>query len=170
MSGSFNYILHLGGNAGSRMQYLSSAKNELKKNLGPIDKQSRIYETTAWGPVSQEPFLNQAVQGRTNISPFALLKYCKAIEKELGRVKRERWGPREIDIDIIFFESFIVGSSELILPHPLLHQRRFVLRPLMDIIPEFTHPVLQAHISELLENCKDEGKVEIFTETAGLRD
>lgn len=161
-------MLHLGSNVGDREGYLSAAKAMIQEMHGPLQESSAIYETAPWGLQEQESFLNQAILGRTKCSPFQFLADCKSIEHNLGRSKVEQWGPREIDIDIIFFDSFVVGTAELSIPHPYLHQRKFVLQPLADIIPHFKHPVLDQTIHQLYAECADTLSVEPYNQTSDV--
>lgn len=143
-------ILGLGSNVGDRLQNLQSAVDKLSK-IGEIIKVSKVYETEPWGKTDQPAFLNACVKIECNLNPEDLLNKLKQIEKKIGRVERERWGPREIDIDILFYDDIVIESQRLTIPHPLLHERAFVLVPLNDIAPEFTHPKLNVVVSELLK-------------------
>ncbi len=165
----FRYVLHIGSNVGDRGDFLSAARDMILKNFGNPQKFSPIYETQAWGVEEQASFLNQAIVGRTVFSPFQFLRYCKSIEQNLGRSKVQNWGPREIDIDIIFFDSFIIGTPDLTIPHPYLNQRKFVLKPLLDIIPDFIHPVSGHTMHQIYEECEDPLAVEPFNKTIDVR-
>jgi 2-amino-4-hydroxy-6-hydroxymethyldihydropteridine diphosphokinase len=160
--GSHKIILHLGSNVGDRAKYLSAAQLELERSVLSLHRSSDIYETGAWGNRNQAAFLNQAHTGETTYSPFSLMRECKKIEHFLGRRKREKWGPREIDIDIIFYGSSIFGTSELTIPHPHLEQRRFVLLPIKSIAPKFRHPVSGQTIEDLLDQCDDSLHISIY--------
>lgn len=145
--------LGLGSNIGDRLGYLQDAVKELRV-LGEITKVSSVYETPPWGKEDQDPFLNACVEMSTDLEPDELLYKIKQIEENLGRQQREHWGPREIDIDILFYDDLHYLSQRLTIPHPLLHERAFVLVPLSEIAPDFKHPVPGISINELLETVK----------------
>ncbi|MCS7214593.1 MAG: 2-amino-4-hydroxy-6-hydroxymethyldihydropteridine diphosphokinase [Thermodesulfovibrio sp.] len=145
-------FLLLGSNLGDRERNLEDAQNELKSSGLVILKKSSIHETSPWGYLEQPKFLNQAVECITSFPPFELLREIKKIEQKMGRVKTIIYGPRVIDIDIIFFDDLILYSEELTIPHPLMHLREFVLRPLNEIAPDFIHPLLKLSVSNLLDN------------------
>ena len=141
-------ILALGSNIGDRKKNLKKALNILEKNIS-ICKISRIYVSKAVGYTNQPDFYNMVISGNTKLDPFELLNFVKNVEKQVGRVYRFHWGPREIDIDIIFYEDEIIKTENLIVPHPLMHKRDFVLKPLMEIEPHIKHPVLNKNVKEL---------------------
>lgn len=122
---------------------------------------SPVYETEPWGYIDQPAFLNQVVAGRTTLLPGTLLTRIKKLEAKLGRTPTFRNGPREIDIDILFYDDLILESLKLILPHPRLHERAFVLVPLADIAPELQHPQLRKTVLELLAEI-DRSGVKIY--------
>ncbi len=140
--------ISIGSNLGNRKQNIRKALEKLSSS-GIIKKCSRPYRTLPYGPVKQPDFINMAVQFETALQPQALLIKLQEIEKELGRVKTVRWGERTIDLDIIFFDEAVIEEKTLIIPHPDMHRRLFVLRPLMDICPDFIHPVLKKDIRTL---------------------
>lgn len=142
--------LALGSNLGMRQDNLSIAKEKLSTAVNVVEE-SLIYETPPWGVLDQPAFLNQVIKGETPYNPMKLLEYIKRIEIEMGRVKNVRFGPRIIDIDIIFYENFVINEPGLQIPHPRLRGRAFVLLPLNDIAPDFYHPVLNMSTSELLQ-------------------
>ncbi len=148
------YLL-LGSNENNRFKSLEKARELIVLKCGKILKQSALYETEAWGLKEQNSFLNQAVMIDTKLPPVELLVQLKAIEKETGRKETVKWGPRVIDIDILFYGNEIVESEELKIPHPFLHQRKFTLEPLNEIEPGFIHPVLEKSVSVLLKECSD---------------
>jgi 2-amino-4-hydroxy-6-hydroxymethyldihydropteridine diphosphokinase len=156
------YLL-TGGNIGDRQNYLLRAKEEVEKRCGRILKTSSIYETAAWGQEDQEAFLNQVLKIETGLSSTALLQTLLHIETGLGRRRELKYGPRTIDIDILFFNNDIVHQPGLIIPHPELQNRRFVLTPLNEIAPDKIHPVLQKSISRLLTECPDSLAVNKFS-------
>ena len=154
-----NCILHLGTNDGTKATNLELSELMIASRIGSIDSKSHVYKTAAWGKTDQDDFLNVALMSKTNLSPSEVLKQIHIIESKMGRVRVEKWGPRIIDIDIIFYDEKIIKKPDLIIPHPQLTNRNFVLTPLMDICPEYIHPELQLSISELHAKCTDQSKV-----------
>lgn len=148
------YLL-IGGNLGEKWKNLEVARTKLNAKAGKIVSFSGIYKTAAWGKTDQPSFLNQALKVETWLSPKDLLKAINDIEREMGRERLEKFGPRLIDIDILFYNDEIVAIPELRIPHPELQNRRFVLVPLADIASDYIHPVLKKKVSDLLENCPD---------------
>ncbi|GLI53569.1 2-amino-4-hydroxy-6-hydroxymethyldihydropteridine diphosphokinase [Thermodesulfovibrio yellowstonii] len=144
------YLL-LGSNLGNRGKNIDNAINELKACGLIISKKSSLYNTSPWGYTEQPEFLNQALECFTSFEPLELLKEIKKIEKKMGREKTVRYGPRIIDIDIIFYDDLIFKSDELTIPHPLMHERDFVLKPLCEIASDFVHPELKISVRKLLE-------------------
>jgi len=148
------YLL-IGGNLGNREENLSKAVDLINEQCGNITKTSSLYETAAWGVTEQPSFLNQALEISTSLNAKQLMRKALAIEKTMGRVRKEKFGPRIIDIDILFYENEVHDLSFLKIPHPELQNRRFVLVPLAEINSEFQHPVLKKTVAELLEECPD---------------
>lgn len=148
------YLL-LGSNENDRLKSIESACKLIELRCGNIVKLSAFYETEAWGLKEQNAFINQAVMIKTSLASVELLVQLKAIEKEIGRKETVKWGPRVIDIDILFYGNEIVESKDLKIPHPFLHDRRFTLEPLDEIEPQFVHPVLQKTVRVLLKECSD---------------
>ena len=157
------YLL-LGSNLGDRMMRLAEALMQLEKSAGKLKAQSSVYETAAWGNTDQAPFLNQVIELSSALSPRELLEKTQAIEKQLGRERSEHWGPRTLDLDILYYGDTILNSPELSLPHPRLHLRRFTLVPLCEIAPLWVHPVLKKNNLQLLEECPDALEVKILNE------
>jgi 2-amino-4-hydroxy-6-hydroxymethyldihydropteridine diphosphokinase len=158
-----NIFLLLGSNVGDRPGQLSMAIDLIEKEIGKTIVMSKIYETAPWGKADQPHFLNRAIEIESQFSPHELLNKVKSIEQTLGRTRLEKWGERSIDIDIIYFEDKIIDSSHLVIPHPHIAERRFVLTPLVEISPEFVHPLLKKSNTELLMECKDTLDVTAFT-------
>jgi len=148
-------FLLTGGNIGDRLNYLSQAKDEIKKRCGPILQESSIYETAAWGNEDQEAFLNQVLKITTVLGAGHLLKLIFEIEEYLGRKREVKFGPRTIDIDILFFNDQVIDQHGLKVPHPQIPNRRFVLIPLNEIASDKIHPVFNKSISRLLSDCPD---------------
>lgn len=145
--------LSLGSNLGNRQAQLTTAITLLTERAGRISALSGFYETEPWGYNSTHPFLNMAVHLETSLSPLELLTITQQIEYELGRtLKKEKnsYEDRPIDIDILLYDNIISDNPELVIPHPLMHQRLFVLQPLAEIAPNVIHPVLKRSIIELL--------------------
>ncbi|PIR37567.1 MAG: 2-amino-4-hydroxy-6-hydroxymethyldihydropteridine diphosphokinase [Alphaproteobacteria bacterium CG11_big_fil_rev_8_21_14_0_20_39_49] len=139
-------ILGLGSNFGNRMDYLSKAVNKLSKSVLAAVEMSNIYESTAilknGSPDSwNQKFLNMAIRGETHLSPSELLKQIKMIEKELGRLDRGVWAPREIDIDILAYDNIYINNDELTIPHKHLYTRPFALVPLAELAPNWQCPM-----------------------------
>lgn len=147
--------LSIGGNLGNREDYLQQSRSMLQEALGPICQQSQIYETAAWGLENQAPFLNQVLRVETEKTPQESIAICLAIEAELGRKRLVKWGPRPIDIDILFYDDAIIREDNLEIPHSRLHLRNFVLIPLREIAGDLVHPVLQENIESLYLSSKD---------------
>ncbi|RNI29260.1 2-amino-4-hydroxy-6-hydroxymethyldihydropteridine diphosphokinase [Rufibacter latericius] len=148
-------FLLLGSNLGDRVFYLTEAADRLSALFGKTAQKSKLYETAAWGLEDQPSFLNQVLVFNTGFSPRVVLALTQRIEQELGRIRKERWGARVIDIDVLFYGQQVINTPELHLPHPQLHLRRFTLAPLAEVAPDFMHPVLQKTIIQLLEECPD---------------
>jgi 2-amino-4-hydroxy-6-hydroxymethyldihydropteridine diphosphokinase len=141
--------LALGTNLGDRQANLRRVVACLPPTVTVL-AESPVYETPPWGVTDQPLFLNMALKSRTRLSPRALLDHLKRLERELGRLPSARYGPRLIDLDILFYDDRVLDSPRLILPHPRLHERAFVLVPLADLAPELVHPVLGRPIAALL--------------------
>lgn len=148
------YLL-IGGNMGDRSENLDKTRALISATCGNISKTSAVYETSAWGKTDQPDFLNQALLVRTESNAEDLLKELLLIEQQMGRYRGEKYGPRIIDIDIIFFNSDIIELPDLKIPHPRMQNRRFVLTPLAEIEPDLIHPVLNKSLSQLLAECPD---------------
>ena len=161
MASSLYHII-LGSNLGDREALIAQAQVELRQRAGTITLESQLYETQPWGFEDQPWFINQAIALESELEPLALLTVCKTIETVLGRQPNEQWHARHIDIDIVLCEATIISHPDLTLPHPRMHERNFVLIPLMDIAPYVVHPVMGKTIEELYFECRDQGEVYIF--------
>ena len=153
-------ILHTGTNLGDREDNLLRANDLIEQRIGKISHYSSLYETEPWGVKDQPAFINQAIQLTTEFSPEEVLKACNEIEEEMGRIRIEKWERRLIDIDIIFYDKQVIQTDRLQIPHKHIQDRNFVLIPLMEIIPDFIHPVFEETIEELYEKSTD--TLEVF--------
>ncbi len=155
-----NVYLLLGSNLGNRIELLTEAVQEIEVRIGKVFAFSSYYETAAWGNPDQPAFINLAIGLNTFLSPFAVLHQALLIEKQLGRVRLEKWGSRLIDIDIIFYDDLIIeNNDELIVPHPEMVNRRFVLEPLAEIAPQLIHPIAKKSVAGILADLEDEQRV-----------
>ena len=152
----------LGSNLGDRLANIRKAIELMKEEGIEIMKESSIYETEPVGYKEQGWFLNSVVKARTQFSPQGLWKRLEKIEKLMGREREIKWGPRIIDLDILFYGNKVLNGKQLQIPHPELHKRRFVLLPLKEIAPELVHPVLNKTIGEILGELKDNSEVRLF--------
>jgi len=150
----------LGTNLGKRLANLRSAIRSMPPKIEVL-AESHVYETPPWGFENQPAFLNMVVKAETGLEPESLLTYLKQLEVQLGREQNFRWGPRLIDLDILFLDELIIDSPPLVIPHPRLHERAFVLVPLEDVAPNFIHPVLQRTVSDLLAEIDQWGIVRV---------
>lgn len=149
--------LGLGSNLGNRRAFLRGGRDALLNHpeIG-LEDAAGIYETTAVGGPEDNPrFLNTVLKVQTSLEPDSLLQVCLAIEEEFGRTRPMRWAPRTLDIDILFYADQVICEEELIIPHPRLQERAFVLAPLMEIAAEFRHPLLEKTIAELAAGCSE---------------
>lgn len=153
-------ILGLGSNIGDRKMNLKTAIDEICKKIGEVVVLSSIYETEPWGFDTDNQFLNMVLIAETTLSPLGVLGRILMIEAEMGRIRTEKqYSSRIIDIDILFFDDLMLNELSLKIPHPLLHERRFVLEPICEIASEYIHPVFRLTISSLLAKCPDKSKV-----------
>jgi 2-amino-4-hydroxy-6-hydroxymethyldihydropteridine diphosphokinase len=145
-------FIGLGGNLGEPLELFRRARQRLRQHpqISGL-KSSALYRSPpVGGPVGQPDYLNAALELQTDLSPKNLLHFCQALEQEAGRTREIHWGPRTLDIDLLFFADVVASDPELTLPHPLLHLRRFALEPLKDLAPEFRHPLLHISVAALL--------------------
>lgn len=157
-----NTILHLGSNLGKRLKNIQLAQFFIEHNVGDILKRSSLYETEPWGKRDQDNFINVALLVKTSLDPNKLLHQLQWIEEKLGRHRIEKWGARSIDIDILFYDGLHLENEHLIIPHPELTNRNFVLKPLNEILPDMKHPVSKKSISQLMDECEDHSEVHLY--------
>ncbi len=148
--------LSIGTNLGDREFHLREAVQALTPKVSVLNE-SLIYETIPWGFRDQPDFLNQVIAAKTKLSPHELLAYLKNIEVQIGRKPNFLNGPRVVDLDILFYDDYIFDDDHLIIPHPHLHQRAFVLVPLVEIAPKLLHPIYGSTVKELLDSLGSEG-------------
>jgi len=156
----YEVYLGLGSNVGPREKFLASGVAAIK-NLpdSRIVWVSPVYETEPYGKKDQPSFLNAAMQLETSLSPDDLFVRLKDIERKAGRVGGERWGPRELDLDILIYDGLVFDKDNLRVPHPDMEHRTFVLIPLRDIAPDLVHPVTGLTVTEMAQQCKTGGRV-----------
>ncbi|PKL52279.1 MAG: 2-amino-4-hydroxy-6-hydroxymethyldihydropteridine diphosphokinase [Nitrospira bacterium HGW-Nitrospira-1] len=140
----------IGSNLGDRHKNCLMAIALLRQNGLLVTKQSSMYETEPWGVAEQPAFVNMAVEIDTELAPMMLLCLLKKIEKAMGRQEALRWGPRIADLDILLYNDITLNTDALTIPHPLIHEREFVLKPLSEIAKDFVHPVLKKRIGDLM--------------------
>ncbi len=144
--------LALGSNLGDRLANLKQAIAALPPQM-EVKAKSSVYETPPWGYEDQPKFLNQVIKAKTYLDPEPLLKHLKRLEVALGRQESFPNGPRLIDMDILFYDDLVLNSPALVIPHPRLHERGFVLLPLMEIAPDLIHPVNKKSVREMAAGC-----------------
>ena len=155
-----NIFLSLGSNLGNRLEYLHKARTLLAAEAGQIKAVSDVYETEPWGHQSESTFYNQVIEIETGQDPVKLLNTIQHVEMHCGRIRSDRqYAARTMDIDILFYNTEHMEKGNLVIPHPLLHLRRFVLMPLADIAPLFIHPLLGVSMKDLLDACHDDKKI-----------
>lgn len=154
-------FLSLGGNIGDVQKQLELTRVYISQRIGRIEKESKIYKTEAWGNTEQPNFYNQCVEVETGLSPLDVLNTCQQIERDLGRIRKKKWGPRPIDIDVLYYDDEIIDEKDLHVPHPYLQDRNFVLIPLEDIAPDHIHPIIKLSTRELRRISKDKLEVTV---------
>jgi 2-amino-4-hydroxy-6-hydroxymethyldihydropteridine diphosphokinase len=145
----------LGSNQDNPDRQLEEARHRIAGQIGAVVAESQIYRTQAWGKTDQPDFLNQVIEVHTRLSPREVLDHLLRIEQQMGRVRNEKWSPRPIDLDLLFFGTRVVKEPGLKVPHPFLHVRNFVLYPLCELAPHFMHPELQLSIEQLKSESPD---------------
>ncbi len=156
------YLL-TGSNLNDRKKNLNTAKDLIELHCGKVIRFSSLYETEAWGKTDQPSFLNQALEIETTLNAKQLIRRILKVEKMMGRVRKEKYDPRIIDIDILFFNNETHEYSFLSVPHPEIQNRRFALIPLTEIAPDHEHPVLNKTVSQLLKECPDTLEVKKYS-------
>ncbi len=147
--------LGLGSNLGDKLKFITKAIDQISKLKNVrITRTSSMIVTAPYGKTDQPDFINCVIELDTDLLPEELLKKCLYIENQLGRIRKEKWGPRTIDIDMLFYEGEIINTELLVLPHPQLHKREFVLTSLNELCPDLIHPVLNKKISDILMGLK----------------
>ena len=153
--------LGLGSNVGDRMEYLAAAIRGIADfDMTVVDDVSNVYKTEPVGDVPQNDFLNLCISVKTDLNHFAFHRRMKDLEQMIGRTESVRWGPREIDIDLLFFDAIVVNTSVLTIPHKEIINRKFVLQPLSEIAPLFVHPAYKKSLSELNNEAVDDHAIE----------
>lgn len=156
-------FLSLGSNLGNREENLNQAIQLIRQNISTNLSISNIYETEPWGNLNQAGFLNLILKiENSSLLPHEVLEKIQKIEIELGRVRVEKWGERCIDIDIIYFNDLVLDDTKLVIPHPFVQERKFVLVPLADVAPDWVHPVLQKTTLQMLQDCPDSGWIKVY--------
>jgi len=156
--------LHLGSNQGDRLQMLNDSLGQIGEKIGKIQLKSSVYETEPWGLKDQANFLNMAIEVKTKLTVEEVFNISKEIEQTLGFPKQIKWGPRSIDIDILYFDNEIIDTEKLKLPHPQLYNRNFVLIPMMEIAGDYIDPIKNVSIDELYDVCTDTCEVFLYEE------
>ena len=162
--------LLLGSNLGDRIRNLQESVELINEKAGAVLQLSSVYETKAWGLKDQPDFLNMVIRIETSLLPEKLLTQIQEIENEIGRIKNVKWGPREIDIDILYFEDLVFNSEELKIPHPGIPNRRFTLVPLLELSPKLIHPKLNLNTDEMLLRSTDESEVNLLIHRNDFKD
>lgn len=156
-------FIGIGANLGPVRENFTRALRSIEKHARVVAVSS-LYESDPVGPQDQPKFTNAVVKVETELSPFELLDHLKTIEKEIGRKKTKRWGPRVMDLDIIFYGDLVISTDSLVVPHPRAHERRFVLEPLLEIDPAAWHPVKNMAVKDI---CSDLGNSQAISKTDG---
>ena len=158
-------FLSIGGNLGNKRSNFDKVYTHIQNELGSIILRSSVYETPAWGFDAEDPFWNQVLCIETHLNPSEILEIINKIDAAFGRKRiSEGYSSREMDVDILYFDSEVFKTEDLNIPHPLLHNRLFVLVPLAEIAPDFVHPVLQLTSNEMLNICEDKSEIKKVSE------
>jgi 2-amino-4-hydroxy-6-hydroxymethyldihydropteridine diphosphokinase len=160
----------IGSNLGNRQKNCSRAIEMLETRGIVVKKRSSMYETKPWGVADQPQFINMALEVDTGLEPYDLLRMLKDIERELGRRETSKWGPRIIDLDILLFDDLFLRDNSLQIPHPLMHERDFVLKPLCEIAPDKIHPLRKVKMCDLLQELeKQDSRIQGFKGSRGQK-
>jgi 2-amino-4-hydroxy-6-hydroxymethyldihydropteridine diphosphokinase len=153
------YLL-IGGNLNNRLELLAQAKESIVKDIGGCIMESSVYESEPWGFLSDQNFLNQVLILNTKLDPIEVLNECQKIENKLGRIRESaNYSSRTMDIDLLFYNNEIISNPRLTVPHEHLYKRRFTLEPLVELTPDFMHPVFEKSLAKLLIECSDKSAV-----------
>ncbi len=156
-----NVFIGIGSNQGDRKSCIFSALEEIR-SFGDLVSISGLYETEPFGSIEQSDFLNAVVQVSTALAPDELLTRLQHVEQRLGRVRKEKWGPRTLDLDILIFDQLLLKSETLVVPHPGLSERLFVLVPLCEIASQYNVPGLNKTVEQLLKETPDGSRIELY--------
>ena len=162
-------VLLSGSNTGDLSRNMECALTMIAQYAGDIKNTSFIYETEAWGKIEQPAYYNQVIELNTTLDANTLMQKLLQIEKMMGRERTEKWAPRLIDIDILYFNNEVMNEPDLKIPHPHLHERRFTLVPLSEILPDMLHPVLKRSNKDLLESLTDTLKVRVLNSQSHVK-
>ncbi len=162
-------VLLSGSNTGDLSRNMEYALTMIAKYAGAIQNTSFIYETEAWGKIDQPAYYNQVIELNTSLDAHTLMQKLLQIEKMMGRERIEKWAPRLIDLDILYFNNEVINESDLKIPHPHLHERRFTLVPLSEILPDMFHPVLKRSNKDLLATVTDTLKVRVLNSQSHVK-
>ncbi|MBI9055347.1 MAG: 2-amino-4-hydroxy-6-hydroxymethyldihydropteridine diphosphokinase [Bacteroidales bacterium] len=153
------YLL-IGGNLNNRLELLAQAKESIVKDIGSCIMESSVYESEPWGFLSDQNFLNQVLILNTKLEPIEVLNESQKIENKLGRLRKStNYSSRTMDIDLLFYNNEIINNPRLTVPHEHLYKRRFTLEPLVELTPDFMHPVFEKSLAKLLIECSDKSVV-----------
>jgi len=147
---------------GDRKLYIEKSMQQIEQEVGRILCSSKIYESSPWGVTNQNNFLNSVIKVESKLDAITILEQLQKIEQKMGRIRKEKWGERKIDLDILFYNSEIINTENLKVPHPYIQDRKFVLVPLAEMNEKYIHPKLKMDIFALLKQCKDSEEVYVY--------
>ncbi len=160
----YTYYLLLGTNQGDRTKNIENAIDQIIFSIGKIKDKSSVYVTEPWGLEGQPDFLNMVILVVSDFEPLKVLEHIKIIETKAGPAKEVKWGPRTLDIDILYCDDVIIETEKLTIPHKQVYHRNFALIPLLEVAGDFLDPVKLLTIDEIYDNCKDIKEVFIYEE------